>query len=146
MRPTATFLALACAALLVPCVARAGASRPDDSVVVIRGSSVSVERPLTPERVRDGSARVEVVRVAPAPPEPPREASEDPPVVVVVVTPPPDEPASVPAVWGWPVWPAFPCRHPSPRRFAPVGIGAFAPARNFVHGPFGHPAGGPRGG
>jgi len=117
-------------------------------VVVIRGSSVSVERPLTPERVLDGSARVEVVRVAPAPPAPPEQESEAPPVVVVVVAPPPEQPETVAAlVWGWPAWPSFPLRRPHPHRFASRPFaGGFAPVRNLVHGPPGMPARGPRGG
>src|SRR5262245_13338602 len=104
MRPPAAHLALACTALLAAGATRARATRPDDSVVVIRGSSVSVERPLTPERVLDGSARVEIVRVA-SPPEPeaapPPAASEAPPPVVVVVAPAPEpEPVAV-AWWPW---------------------------------------------
>jgi len=150
MRPPAAHLALACTALLAAGATRAGATRPDDSVVVIRGSSVSVERPLTPERVLDGSARVEIVRVA-SPPEPeaapaPAASEAPPPVVVVVVAPAPPEPEPVAVAW-WPwVWPsAFPAHRFPPRRLAPPPFsGAFAPRRapvcKFLHGPFGHPA------
>jgi hypothetical protein len=148
MRPTPARLALACA-LLASAATRAGATRPDDSVVVIRGSSVSVERPLTPESVRDGSARVEVVRVRPTPePEtaPPPEASEAPPPVVVVVAPAPAEPEPVAIAW-WPwVWPsAFPHHRLPPRRLAPAPFtGIFAPHSGsvckFLHGGFGRPA------
>jgi hypothetical protein len=91
-----------------------GASADDDgAVVVIRGSNVSVARPLTPERVRDGSAEVEIVRVE-VPPEPaaPARRSEPEREVVVVVLPA-AEPApalGVPvwgAAWPWPVHPGF---------------------------------------
>src|SRR5262245_53019466 len=130
MRPPAAHLALACTALLAAGATRARATRPDDSVVVIRGSSVSVERPLTPERVLDGSARVEIVRVAsPQEPEaaPPPAASEAPPAVVVVVAPAPPEPVAV-AWWPW-AWPsAIPAHRFPPRRLAPPPFsGAFAP-------------------
>src|SRR5262245_28864071 len=113
-------LALASLALAAgPAVARGA----DDGVVVIRGSNVSVARPLTPERVRDGSAEVEVIRVEvpptrrlPPPPPPERE-------LVVVVLPPaePPPPLGIPVAWAstwpWPWHPGFP-RH---RAMAPRG-------------------------
>ncbi|HZO08785.1 MAG TPA: hypothetical protein VFC77_05365 [Myxococcota bacterium] len=152
MRPPPTLLALAGSALLAAAAARAG-----DSVVVIRGSSVRVERPPTPERVLDGSAWVEVVRVrtasrgdaGPEPP-PPVATAPPPPAVVVVVEPPPVEPAFAFA-WGWPWPPALPHHRPPPRRLAPPPFaGAFAPhrgpVRKFVRGPSAHPVCGPRGG
>jgi hypothetical protein len=163
MRPPTTLPALACAALLAAGAAllaaeaaRASSPREDDSVVVIRGSSVSVERPPTPERVLDGSAWVEVVRPRPspaseAPPDPPP-AAQPPPAVVVVVAPPPAEPGSAFAwAWPWPGPPAFPSHRPPPRRLAPPPFaGPFAPqrgpVRKFLHGPPAHPARAPRGG
>ena len=148
MRPTPARLAIACA-LLASAATRADAAATDDSVVVIRGSSVSVERPLTPESVLDGSARVEVVRVRPAP-EPevaPPEASEAPPPVVVVVAAAPAEPEPVAlAAWPWWAWPrAFPGHRPPPRRLLPAPFtGIFAPHSRsvckFLHGGFGRPA------
>src|SRR4029453_16985861 len=117
MRPPPLLLALACAALPAPARAGARSPRADGSVVVIRGSSVSVERPPTPERVVDGSAWVEVVRPRPAPPPP---APPPPPAVVVAVAPAPDEPVFTSAfAWGWPWPPAFPKHRPPPRRLAP---------------------------
>src|SRR5262245_6132559 len=134
-------LALASLALAAaPAVARGA----DDGVVVIRGSDVSVARPLTPERVRDGSAEVEVIRVEvpparrlPPPPPPERE-------LVVVLLPPaePPSPMGIPVGWAgaWPwMWPWRPGLHPHrvprghfPPTFHPLGIHT-GPVRSGFH-------------
>jgi hypothetical protein len=111
-------LALSALAFCAPAAA-------DDAVVVIRGSNVSVARPLTPERVRDGSAEVEIVRVeaAPAPPERPRRTEPEREIVVVLLpSAEPAPPVGIPVVWtpAWPWWPWNPgppqWRAGSPRR------------------------------
>jgi hypothetical protein len=132
--------------ILVPltlAAAPAGGADADDGVVVIRGANVSVARPLTPERVRDGSAEVEIVRVEipPAPAAPPRPAAPEREVVVVYL--PAEEPAwpvgipvAWPAAWPWAGKPAFhpPRWHAGPRRHVPFATGFHLP----------HAHGGPR--
>jgi hypothetical protein len=136
----ATALALGSIALAVTPAGGAGADE-DDAVVVIRGSSVSVARPLTAERARDGSAEVEIVRVEPAappaaarrPPEPERE-------LVVVLLPAESEPPTgvAWAAWPWAWDPAF--HHPHHRP-------PHAHRKRGPHPPPGfHPLGLPRGG
>src|SRR5262245_37613439 len=104
--------ALALSTLLLAGAARAGSPSADDAVVVIRGSDVSVARPLTPERVRDGSAEVEIVRVEmpPPPPEPPRRAEPEREVVVVLLPAEDPEPyVAWTGAWPWWTWdPGFP--------------------------------------
>jgi hypothetical protein len=76
----------------------------DDAVVVIRGSDVSVARPLTVERARDGKTEVEIVRVEPT--APPPAAARPPrrePEIVVVYVPTVEEAAPVGIPVGW--WP-----------------------------------------
>jgi hypothetical protein len=110
---------LALAALASVAWAQAALAGDDDAVVVIRGSTVSIARPLTPERVRDGSGEVEIVRVESAPAPPPRRAEPEREIVVVVL--PAAQPAPPPGValawggaWPWPVDPRWP--HAVPRR------------------------------
>ena len=104
--------ALALSTLLLAAAARAGSPPADDAVVVIRGSDVSVARPLTPERVRDGSAEVEIVRVEapPPPPERPRRAEPEREVVVVLLpAADPEYPDAWTGAWPWWTWgPGFP--------------------------------------
>ena len=81
----------------------------DDGVIVIRGSNVSVARPLSVERVSDGSAEVEIVRIEPAPAPPPARKAPEPEREIVVVYVPIEQPAApvgtpigwVPSRWGW---------------------------------------------
>jgi hypothetical protein len=80
----------------------------DDGVVVIRGASVSVAKPLTVERARDGSAEVEIVRVemAAPPAAAPRPRAPEREIVVVVVpaaepVPPEGIPLAWAPPWGW---------------------------------------------
>jgi hypothetical protein len=133
--------------------AHAAGPEAEDAVVVIRGSSVSVARPLTPERARDGSAEVEIVRVEAAPPPPapaPRTREPEREVVVVLVpTPEPAAPVGVPIAWapawswGWDPghhpWPPRPGharrRHPDhfPPGFHPLGVHR-GPVRRTLHG------------
>src|SRR5262245_6078849 len=98
--------ALALSTLLLASSARAGAPAADDAVVVIRGSDVSVARPLTPERVRDGSSEVEIVRVEmpPPPPPPPRAEPERELVVVLLPAEDPDYPVAWAGSWPWWTW------------------------------------------
>lgn len=87
-------------------VAAAPARGADDEVVVIRGSDVSVARPITAERARDGTTEVEIVRVEPAAPRPaaPRRPEVEREVVVVYVpTAEPAAPVGIPIGWG-PSW------------------------------------------
>ena len=137
-------MALALASLALAAAPARGADA-DDAVVVIRGSHVSVARPLTPERVRDGSAEVEIVRAPvaapaarPRPPAPEREL-----VVVVLPAEGPAPPVGIPVAWAstWPwAWhPGFqPPRAPSgPRGHFPPGLHPLGihrrPVRNGLH-------------
>jgi hypothetical protein len=119
---------------------------------VIRGSNVSVARPLTAERARDGSAEVEIVRVEATPPPPPPapRTAEPERELVVVLLPVPEAPppVGVPIAWTpWP-WSGRPDFHPLPpwpgrvhgRReahfppaFHPLGIHR-GPVRRIVRG------------
>ena len=81
----------------------------DDGVIVIRGSNVSVARPLSVERASDGSTEVEIVRIEPAPPPPPARKASEPEREIVVVYVPIEQPSApvgvpigwVPSRWGW---------------------------------------------
>ncbi len=140
--------ALALAALACTAASPRTLASGDDAVVVIRGSSVSVARPLTPERVLDGSAEVEIVRIeaAPAPVARPRLPEPEREVVIVylpVAEPPP--PIGIPVAWtaAWP-WAGKPGFHPHgphagphrqghfPPGFHPLGLHR-APVRNALH-------------
>ncbi len=107
-------MAFALASLALAAAPARGAD--DDAVVVIRGSQVSIARPLTPERVLDGSAEVEIVRfpVAAAPAAPRRPpAPERELVVVVLPAEDPAPPVGIPITWAsaWP-WTWHPGFHP----------------------------------
>jgi len=138
-------MALALASLALAAVPARGADA-DDAVVVIRGSQVSVARPLTPERVRDGSAEVEIVRppVAAAPEAKPRPPAPEREIVVVVLpAADPAPPVGIPVFWAsaWP-WAWHPGFHPPrassgprghfPPGFHPLGIHR-RPVRNGLH-------------
>ena len=105
MRGSAAVLLLG----FVLATAPARGSGDDDSVIVIRGSDVSVARPLSVERVSDGSAEVEIVRIEPAPAPPPARKAPEPEREIVVVYVPVEQPAApvgipigwVPSRWGW---------------------------------------------
>jgi hypothetical protein len=136
-------LGLATLALAADPLRAAAAGADDDAVVVIRGSSVSVARPLTPERALDGSAEVEIVRVEVEPVARARPPAPERELVVVVLPAEEPPPAAMPAVWGaaWP-W-AWQPGHPRPRphvgprahfppTFHPLGIHR-GPVRNGLH-------------
>ncbi len=110
----------------------------DDSVVVIRGSDVSVARPLTTERARDGTTEVEIVRIEPGPTPPARKPAAPDREIVFVVVPVEEPPAPIGIPIGWaPRWgwerPAPHGRDRFPRRFQ-TGRAAPAPLRTGLHG------------
>jgi len=129
------------AVLLVFALAAAPArgAGDDDSIIVIRGSEVSVARPLSVERASDGSSEVEIVRVQPAPPPPPARKPPEPEREIVVVYVPVEQPVAAYGIpigwvphWGW-------RRHhrerhdPFARSFHPFGSRP-SPVRRNLHG------------
>jgi hypothetical protein len=137
MRSRIGTLLLTCATLAALPPRGAGAEA-DDAVVVIRGADVSVARPLTTERARDGTTEVEIVRIEPAPAPPARKpaAPEREVVVVYVLREEPPAPVGIPVGWAA----ASHREHPTPHardRFSrgfQTGRAAFAPVRKGVHG------------
>lgn len=130
--------------LLLVCVglaaapARGAGADADDSVVVIRGSDVSVARPLTTERARDGNAEVEIVRIETEPTPPARQPTASAPQIVVVYVPvePPPAPIGIPLGWAprWKWERPDPGRPDSFPRHFQTGRASPAPVRNRLHG------------
>lgn len=127
---------LACLAL--PALAPPGAGA-EDRVTVIRGTEVSVAKPIETQRALDGTP-VEILRGEPLPDPPPRARREPEREIVVIAVPsePRTLPVGIPIGW-WPRWgwhprdPGHAAAHP-PRGLHPRGRRR-PPVRNVVHRP-----------
>ena len=136
MRGSAAVLLLGFALATAP----ARGAGDDDSVIVIRGSEVSVARPLSVERASDGRTEVEIVRVQPAPPPPPPRKPPEPEREIVVVYVPVEQPVAprgIPIGWVSPRW-GWERHHrdrhdPFARSFHPFGSHR-SPVRRNLHG------------